>query len=294
MPHWDGIVSARKGGGDFCRKAKAAAMRCVLKTVITLSALLLASTSLGWAQPDAGPGVPPGMASRLASERMGPVEPGLYSAGDSGSFTLQSYGTGKYLLRFAGHAENFVLTVERASLGAKLLKYDTGTTAMRVSIWGGLTLYTQDAPQGVPATRQSATPPSDVLEISAAELQTAFNDESSHLTYVQNIALKFSADPAVLAADPETRGRAFDALTNAAVGIERFLAATPLARQVLVKRVNSVKVAEGGKPTVALAGQTLLISFVPGEGHEGHASSLAIQQELGKLLAASARDVATK
>jgi hypothetical protein len=53
-------------------------------------------------------------------------------------------------------------------------------------------------------------------------------------------------------------------------------------------------VAEGGKPTVAISGQTLLVSFVPGEGHEGHSSSLAIEQELGKLLAVSARDIATK
>jgi hypothetical protein len=161
-------------------------------------------------------------------------------------------------------------------------------------VLGGVTLYTQDAPQGVPATFQNATLPGPTLAISAMELQTAVNDEASHLTYVQNIALKFSADPAVLAADPETRGRAFDALTNAAVGIERFLAANPMARPALTKRINSVKVAEGGKPTVTLVGQSLLVSFVPGEGHEGHASSLAIQQELSKLLAISARDVATK
>src|SRR3569623_2420308 len=123
-------------------------MSCVLKTVFTLSFLLLASGALAGAQPDAGPGVPPGMALRLQSERMGPVQPGLYSAGDSGSFTLEQYGAGKYLLRFAGHPENFVLTMDRASLGAKLLKYDTGTTAIRGSVWGGVTLYSQDAPQG--------------------------------------------------------------------------------------------------------------------------------------------------
>jgi len=271
-------------------------VRCILKAVFTLSALLLASTSLAWAQPDAPPGTPPGMASRLAAERIGAIQPGLYSAdaGDGGSFILEPYGTGKYLLRFPDHAEKFVLTVDRASLGAKLLKYDTGTTALRVSIWGGLTLYTQGAPQGVPATYQGAVPPPAALAISAPELETAFNDETSHLAYVQNIALKFSADSAVLAADAETRGRAFDALTNAAVGIERFLATAPLARQSLIKRVNSVKVAEGGKPTITLSGQTLLVSFVPGEGHEGHASSLAIQQELSKLLAMSAKDVATK
>jgi hypothetical protein len=265
-----------------------------LRTVYTLPILLLAMSSPAGAQPDAGPGVPPGMASRLASERMGPVQPGLYNAGDGGSFTIQSYGPNKYLLRFSGHSENFVLTVERASLGAKTLKYDTGTTALRVSVWGGITLYTQDAPQGTPVTLQGPIPPAGELEISANELQTAINDEASHLTYVQNIALKISADPAVLSADPETRGRAFDALTNASVGIERFLAANPSGRQVLVKRINSVKVAEGGKPTVTIAGQTLLVSFVPSEGHEGHASSLAIQQELGKLLAGSARDIATK
>ncbi len=270
------------------------AVSCVLKTVFALLALLLTSGSAAWAQPDAPPGVPPGMASRLAAERMGPVQGGIYSAGESNSFTLEPYGSGKYLLRFSGHPENFVLTVERASLGAKLLKYDTGTTALRISVWGGLTLYTQDTPQGVPATYQGAAPANQALAISAMELQTAFNDEGSHITYVQNVPLKFSADPAVLAADPETRGRAFDALTNAAVGIERFLAATPVARPILVKRVNSVKVAEGGKPTVSLVGQTLVVSFVPGEGHEGHASSLAVQLELSKLLATSAKDIATK
>ena len=266
----------------------------VVKRVIPVLIVLLASGSSASAQPDAGPGTPPGMASRLAAERIGPVQPGLYSAGDSGSFTLAPYGPSKYLLRFSGRAENFVLTMDRGSLGAKLLKYDTGATAIRISVWGGMTLYTQDAPQGLPATYQGDAPPAGNLAISAGELQTAFGDEAGHLTYVQNIALKFSADPAVIAADAETRGRAFDALTNAALGIERFLAAGPTARQVLIRRVTAVKVAEGGKPTVTISGQTLLVSFVPGEGHEGHASSLAIQQELSKLLATSARDVAVK
>lgn len=265
-----------------------------MKTLFPLLAVLLACLSPAWGQIDAGPGIPPSMASRLAAQRMGAVQPGRYSAGESGAFILESYGAGKYLLRFLDHAENFVLTVEHGSLGAKLLKYDTGTTALRVSVWGGLTLYTQDAPQGVPATYQSATPASQALAISVGELQSALGDEANHLSYVQNVALKFSADPAVLAADPETRGHAFYALSNAALGIERFLAATPAARQVLAKRVNNVKVAEGGKPTVALVGQMLLVSFVPSEGHEGHASSLAIQQELAKLLALTPRDVATK
>src|SRR5471032_1592771 len=194
------------------------------------------------AQPDSPPGTPPGMASRLAAERIGPLQPGLYSAGD-GNFVLAPYGKGRYLLRFSGRAENFVLGMDRGSLGAKLLKYDTGATALRVSVWGGMTLYTPDAPQGLPATYQGAAPAPDTLAISAGELQTAFGDEASHLTYVQNVLLKFSADPAVLSADAQTRGRAFDALTNAAMGIERFLAASPTGHHALTRRINSVKVA---------------------------------------------------
>ena len=265
-----------------------------MRHLFLVLSLLLAAAPAALAQPDPGPGMPPGMASRLAAQRASAVQPGLYSAGDHDSFTLEPYGANKYLLRFADNPENFVLTMERGSLGAKALKYDTGATALRVSIWGGMTLYTQDAPQGLPATFQNDVPAPAPLAISANELTTAFGDEASHLVYVQNIALKFSADPAVLAADAETRGRAFDALTNAATGIERFIAAQPSGRAVLSHRINSVKVAEGGKPTIAISGQTLLVSFVPGEGHEGHASSLAIQMELSKLLAVQTKDIATK
>ncbi|HEU0095619.1 MAG TPA: DUF4908 domain-containing protein [Rhizomicrobium sp.] len=267
-----------------------------MRLIAPCLAALLAGAVLrtAQAQPDGGPGVPPGMAARLSAERVGAVESGLYSAGDERTFILAPYAGDKYLLRFTGAGERFVLSVDRGSLGARLLKYDTGTTALRISVWGGLTLYTQDYPGGMPATRQGDAPAVGALAVSAPELQTAFNDEAGHLSYSQKIVLKFSADPAVLAADPETRGRAFDALTNAAVGIERFLAAAPSARPALTKRINNVKVAEGGKPTISITGQTLLVSFVPGEGHEGHASSLAIQQELGKLLAPTTRDIATK
>ena len=98
----------------------------------------------------------------------------------------------------------------------------------------------------------------------------------------------------MLQSDPQTRGRAFDALTNAAMGIERFLAGLPGVRGLFSHKVSSVKVAEGGKPTVTLTGQTLLVSFVPGEGHEGHASSLAIQQELTRLFGAPSKDMGSK
>jgi hypothetical protein len=258
-----------------------------VKALVTFLALVFATPAM--AQPDAPPGTPSSMALRLRAERPSAVEPGLYSAGDRLTFTLQPDGI-HYLLRFPGSSETFTLSVERGSLGAKLMKYDTGATALRVSVWGAITLYTRDAPQGIPATLQGPAQPVPPRTVSATELTTAFGDEAGHITYAQNITLKFSADPAVLSSDAETRGRAFDALINAASGIERFLSDTPSARALLAKRINGVKLAEGGKPTIAISGQTLLVSFVPGDGHEGHASSLAIQQELGRLFAATVKD----
>lgn len=267
---------------------------------VAIAGLLLVASALAapaLAQRDSPPGVNPStynpMAARLERDRVGDVESGLYTAGDGNiSFTLEPYRDGRYLLRFPGSPENFVLTVDRGSLGARTLKYDTGATAIHVSVWGGMTLYTQDAPGGLPVTRQADVPPPQLLVVSAPELQAAMGDEASHMIYVQRVTLHFSADPSVIASDSETRGRAFDTLTNAARGIERFIANTA-ARLNFTRRVHDVKVTEGARPTVMISGQTLLVSFVPGEGHEGHASSLAIQQELGKLLPMP-KDVATK
>ena len=297
MPNWHGMMAFNEGGLAGVRQSGRNVARELFVRSIFIPVLLLAGAFLvsgpALAQPDPGPGLAPGMSSRLAAERISAVTPGLYSAGDD-TFTLEAYSQGKYLLRFPRVPEKFVLTQERSSLGARILKYDTGAAALRVSVWGGMTLYTQDNPGGIPATRLGDAPLPGPMNVSAGELLTAFGDEANHLTYAQKIAVKFSADPAVMAADAETRGRAFDALTNAAIGIERFLASLPVARSLFAKRVNAVKVAEGGKPTITLTGQTLLVSFVPGEGHEGHASSLAIQQELGKLLALTPKDMATK
>jgi hypothetical protein len=120
-------------------RAAKTAMGRVVKIVCSSLLLLLASAPLAQAQIDAPPGTPPGMASRLAASRASSVQAGRYTAGDDSSFTLETYGTAKYLLRFAGRGENFVLATERGSLGVKLLKYDTGTVALRVSVWGGVT-----------------------------------------------------------------------------------------------------------------------------------------------------------
>ncbi len=254
-------------------------MAVKLKFTLLLLAVLLAFA--GKAQADDP------MAARLSAERVGGIAAGTYVTDSSGAvsgrqFTLEPFGD-KYLLCFVGTQENFVLSVDRGSLGAKLLKYDTGAMALRVSVWGGLTLYTQDVPGGAPATRQGDAPVPALTPVSAADLAGALQDETRHLSYSQNINLHFQADPSVMNADGATRAMAFDTLTNTVRGIERFIA-QPAAKKALTQRIDTVKIAEGAKPTVIIAGRSLLVSFVPDESYEGRASSHAIAHALGKLL----------
>lgn len=250
--------------------------------MLLLSAAAQAQTNQAQTDMDAGaPGDP--IMARLSAEKAGVLEPGLYSAGEGREFSLTPY-RGKYLLRFAGSDENFVLTADSASLGSKLLKYDTGAAALSVSVWGGVTLYAADAPGGLPATHQGdATAPSPVA-LSADELKGALRDEASHFSYADSLGLRFSIDAASLA-DPDSRAMAFDALANTQAGIERLLAAAPAARQAVARRVTLVKLEKSKTPGISLRGRTLAVRFVPADGYLGRDSSHAIAHQLGKLLA---------
>jgi hypothetical protein len=222
------------------------------------------------------------MTARLSAEKLGDVETGSFSAGDNLDFTLQPYGD-KYLLRFADSPESYVLSAERIFLGGRILRYDTGATALRVSVWGGMTLYTADAANGLPATRVSDDLPQPRAPVSRDDLLTAFADEESHLAYTLGLHLRFSAEPALLSSTNDRRGVAFDALVSTAAGIERLIA-TPAGKQAMVKKFDAIRLVESAKPGVRLSGKTLVVSFTPAAGQAGRASSREVALELGKML----------
>lgn len=252
----------------------------IVRTILVFSSILLLLPAAAGAQPDARSGDP--ITARLSAEKPATVEAGLYSAGEGRQFSLVPY-RGKYLLRFEDGAENFVLTADPGSLGAKLLKYDTGAAALSVSVWGGVTLYAAEAPGGLPATRQGDAAVPAPAAISAADLKAALEDEGSHFSYASNLGLRFSLDNAILA-DGEARAMAFDVLAIVQSGIERFVAASPAARQALGRRVAQVKLEKGARPGISLNGRVLAVRYAPAEGYLGRPSSHAVAHQLGKLL----------
>ncbi len=220
--------------------------------------------------------------ARLSSDRLGYIESGTYLAGDRVGFVLDAAGR-DYLLRVNGSPEIYVLYADSASLGGRVLKYDSGETAVQVSGWGGITLYTDADPAGLPAVRTgdsvAPTPPA----ASISDVQNAVQDDAEHFVLVRRLDLAFSPDWSALADDGRARALVLDALENVARGLERF-GRTLHGRNALARRVSKVALAIAGRPAVTLNGRTLMVTFDPTRSYEGCASSRAIAQALGMLL----------
>lgn len=221
---------------------------------------------------------------RLNSDRVGYIEPGTYLAGDRVSFNIDAAGQ-NYFLRLAGSPEVFVLYQDRAAMGGRVLKYDSGETALSVSGWGGVTLYVSSAPGGLPAERTGDSLPPSPMPASIQDIQSAAADEAQHLAYTRRLNLTFTANWSMLSGDASARSLALDTMENTARGVDRF-AASAAGHEAFTRHVDQVALEESGRPTITLNGRTLVVTFNPGHGYIGRASSRAIDRALGKILSA--------
>lgn len=219
---------------------------------------------------------------RLNSARIGYIAPGTYTAADRIEFTLAQSGA-TWLLRLAGSPEVFVLYQDRAAMGGRVLKYDSGEPALSVTGWGGMTLYVSAAPGGLPAERTGEPSPIAPSPASLSELQNAAADEAQHLAYARRLNLSFTANWPQLNEDANARTFALDTMENTARGIDRF-AGSPAAREAFARRIDTVSLAESARPTITLNGKMLVVTYNPGRGFVGRASSRAISRALGTLL----------
>jgi len=220
--------------------------------------------------------------ARLSAGRVGDIQTGRFAAGDRVKFTLDRYGQ-KYLLRFEGDPETYVLTPDHASLGGRVLRYDTGATALQVAGWSAMTIYTDTQPAGLPAERTGDSAEMKPASVSPTDMRQAASDESDHLAYSRGLHIAFDADWDALDADANLRALIFDALQNVSRGIERF-AANAKARLALIARLDQVHLKGGGRASLALRGKTLDVTLDTSAGLAGRPSSRAIAHTLGQLL----------
>jgi hypothetical protein len=218
---------------------------------------------------------------RLEQQHFGLIATGDYQAGDNLHFSINRYGD-QFLMRFAGQPEVFVLYADYGSLGSRVLKYDSGAIAIQVAGWGSMTIYTDDQPGGLPVARTGDSSQPGPAQVTLAQVQSAADDEASHLSYARGVHVSFTADWNALSSDSNLRALAFDAMENAARGIDRFTA-NPAARNVFTQRVTMVRMQASEKPVIQMNAKTLIVTFNPHQSYMGRASSRAIAFALGKL-----------
>ena len=221
------------------------------------------------------------LTERLLTDRLAIIQSGSYQAGERVNFTLDHAGE-NFLLRFDGEPEVFVLYAGHASLGGRVLKYDSGETALQVTGWGGITLYTDNKPGGLPAMRIADSVPPVLPDVSLDELRSAVTDETAHLSYTRRLNVAFTTDWNALAENAGLRALSFDALQNAARGIDSF-AETATGHRAIETRIDTVLLSASGNPTLRLQGRQMTVTFDPSKGYAGRASSRAIAHALRRL-----------
>ncbi|HEX2592359.1 MAG TPA: DUF4908 domain-containing protein [Rhizomicrobium sp.] len=223
------------------------------------------------------------LGARLQADAMGSIKPGAYLAGDTIRFLLDKYGSTKFLLRFAGDPEIYVLYADRASLGGRVLKYDTGSTVISIAGWGGMTIYTDSHPEGLPTVRTGDSNTPSLQPVTLGDAQNAESDEEKHLSYAHRYKIAVNAAWNEIAQNADERAQAFDTMQNTIRGLDRF-STWPQGRVALGKIDTVNIVITGGRPTASVNGKTLVVTYNKAQGFAGRASSRAIARALGLLL----------
>ena len=245
-------------------------MRLQLFLAVALSLVLGAS-------PEAFAQLLPPPARLLLAPSMPLPRDGTYIANDRLAFAVDHRGD-QVRLRFLDNDEVFYLSSEMAPLGGRVLKYDTGTTALQVTGWGGITLYTVQAKGGLPAEFDDETPNVDAPPVAASEVKAFAAKLAQDLSAAEDFAVGFAADWDRLAQSDELRVLGCDAMRNVAYALKDV--AKTGRRSVISNRVHIIRVIQGTKPGVTMKNGILAVTIAPQLGPSARPSSLAIARVL--------------
>jgi len=196
--------------------------------------------------------------SRIAMPGKILPQDGAYFAADDIRFMVD-HVNGQVRLRFQDSDEVFYLSSEPASLGGRLLKYDTGDTALIVAGWGGVTLYTDAAPNGVAAERTGDAGPLDPEPVSGSRVKPFAANLSQDLSDQFNLAVGIAADWETLNADDRKRAAAMDAMRNATLALARVARAR--GGRSRASRISVIRAVEAPSPGVTVENGVLTVSF---------------------------------
>ncbi len=212
--------------------------------------------------------------SRLGYHLSGPVI-GRYEIDEGGSFVLDR-SSPRPLLKFENSPEIWVLQPTRGPRGDMIYRNDLGEPMIRATRIGGMTVFTENRPDGAAAALESASPPIRLTALSPAGLFQRFYQASVRASRAAQHEVKFEtredAEPSTAAAVADAAMVASEALAD--------MAGRPSARRVLT-RIDDVLIAQGARPAATLQGRVLVVTIVASQGVFGRPSSRRIERATG-------------
>lgn len=195
---------------------------------------------------------------------------GRYVADSGEAFILDRSGQ-RPLLRFDRRDETWVLRPTAAPRGDVIYRNDAGDQLLRMTPGGGMTVYTQRAPGGSPASfsgpGESLTPPT----LGPAQLFQLMARRSALLSQAMGRLIEINLDTG-----EQAESLSVEALILSTDAVLR-IARSPTARSSL-DRLRSITIIEGERASVTYARGDLQIVVAPTQGVAGRPSSARVIQ----------------
>jgi hypothetical protein len=202
---------------------------------------------------------------------------GRYLSEKGASFVFDRTGS-TALLQFDRGLEIWALHPTQGPRGDIIYKNDLGQPVLRITRLGGLTLFTQENPDGMPAALVSqarpfhppALTPAQVLQILAQSSQRASRSARRVITFEAGVrGQEVTAQSAYLVADA------------AGIAAEAFYRLSLIPRgRVALTRVTNVKILYGPRPAARMRESVLEVVVTPRLGMSGRPSSGVIMRTI--------------
>lgn len=209
---------------------------------------------------------------------------GHYSTG-SGliGFVIDRRGT-PIKLRFDGSDEILALNTEPAPYDSMTLKRDDGVSILRIYETGRILVFSDQLSGGsADAYQDQEAEPLVVKNATKEQAETAAEALGLRLRRAGAPALKISLDAPRLSADSAAWSAMADAIAVTGTVLAEMLT-SPIAREIIVAKLQHVVIRDADQVNVRLAGDTLIVEVEAREVITGRPSSARLKSAIGDLL----------
>jgi hypothetical protein len=197
-----------------------------------------------------------------------------YAIDAGGNFVLDRTAAPRPLLKFEDSPEVWALTVTRGPRGDLIYWNDLRQPFLRITKFGGVTVFTSDRPQGAAAAVSGPGVPLRLASVGPVGLYQHLAVASARSGRAAQHPVGYTA----IDADPVSDGLMADAAIVASEAMIN-IAVRPRGRAFL-RHIGRVTIIRGDKPAAFVREGVVVVTVAPAEGIFGRPSSLRIEQAL--------------